>query len=101
MKSKYIAISPEKGVFLGAVHGYALFSKSNPMGMYNACGFDSLEDARSFINASLPAIANTVFYPEIPTSSDYVSCVDIIKQGYGKHTHSMMDYLDMPSESIH
>ena len=101
MKTKYIVISPEKGIFLGAVQGYALFSKSNPMGMNSACGFDSIDDAKEFIRTSLPSVANTVFYPEIPTSSDYVSCIDIIKQGYGMHTHSMMDYLDMQSESLH
>lgn len=101
MKMKYIVISQEKGVFLGAVSGYALFSKTNPMGMYNAYGFDTLDTAQNFVSTNLPTIANTAIYPQIPTSTDYVSCVDIIKHGYGKYTHDMMNYLDMPSESVH
>ena len=101
MKTKTIAINPDKGIFLGSVAGYAVFSKTDPIGIPKAYGFDSPEAARKFFETSLPSTANSMFYPEIQTMSDYVSCVDIIKQGYERYTYNMVDYLDMPSEAKH
>ena len=69
--------------------------------MNSASGFDTLEQAQDFIKTNLPPLEDKVSYHPIPTYQDFVSCVDIIKQGYGKHTYNMMDYLDMPSESVH
>lgn len=101
MTYKYIVITPDKGVFLGALSGYALFSVTNPMGMYNAFGFESKEVAEDFVAQSIPSIANTAMYVEVDTPTKYVSCVDIIKAGYKDYTHNMMDFLEMPSQRIH
>lgn len=101
MKKRAIAINPDKGIFLGSVAGYAVFSKTDPIGISKAYGFDTPDDARDFFERALPSFANTMFYPVIETNDDYVSCVDIIKQGYEMYTHNMIDYLDMPSSSIH
>lgn len=101
MKKRVIAINPDKGIFLGTVAGYAIFSKNDPIGISKAYGFESPEVAKEFFGDSLPSYANTMLYPVIETETDYVSCVDIIKQGYEKYTHYMVDYLDMPSEAKH
>lgn len=101
MKTRTIAISPEKGIFLGSVGGYAVFSKTDPIGLHKAYGFQSPEAAKEFFDGALPSVANTMFYPMIETQSEYVSCVDIIKQGYEKYTYNMMDYMDMPSTTMH
>lgn len=98
---RVIAISTERGVFLGAISGYAIFSKTDPIGIPKAYGFDTVEAAKYFVQTSLPSFANTMFYPEIETDSNYVSVVDIIKQGYERYTFNMMDYLPMPSEAVH
>lgn len=102
MKHRTIAINPEKGIFLGSVAGYAVFSKTDPIGIAKAYGFDSPEDAKRFFETALPVMSNNMIYPVITTSSeDYVSCVDIIKSGYEKYTYNMIDYLDMPSTETH
>jgi hypothetical protein len=98
---KVVAISPEKGIFLGSVSGYAIFSKSDPIGLSSAIGFDSVETAQEFFGKALPNVANTMIFPEFETSAEHVSCVDIIKQGYEAYTHNMMDYMYMPSEAKH
>lgn len=101
-KTRTIAISPEKGIFLGSVAGYAVFSKTDPFGIPKAYGFDSPEDARRFFDSAMPTISNNMIFPVISTpSDDFVSCVDIIKSGYEKHTYNMIDYLDMPSNQMH
>lgn len=103
MKNRTIAIDPKKGIFLGAVAGFAVFSKTDPIGIPKAYGFDSSEDAKTFFQNVLPSIANNMIFPEIlSTSSDgYVSCIDIIKSGYEQYTYSMIDYLDMTSTEMH
>jgi hypothetical protein len=102
MKKRTIAINPEKGIFLGSVAGYAVFSKTDPFGIPKAFGFDSPEHAKDFFATVLPLMSNNMIFPVITTNSDdYVSCVDIIKQGYEEHTYKMMDYLDMPSTTMH
>lgn len=101
MKKKVIVISTEKGIFLGSISSYAIFSKTDPIGFPKAYGFDTMEEAHKFVDKAMPNHANTMFYVPILTDTDYVSVVDIIKQGYEAHTYNMMDYLPMPSESIH
>lgn len=101
MMTRTIAIHKEKGIFLGVIAGYAVFSKTDPIGTPKAYSFNSPEEAKKFVETSIPVSSNTMFYPEIETLSEYVSCVDIIKQGYEKYTYNMMDYLDMPSEAKH
>lgn len=98
---KVIAISPEKGIFLGSVSGYAVFSKTDPIGLSSAIGFESVEIAQEFFTGALPNMANTMLFPVLETPTDHVSCVDIIKQGYEAYTYNMMDYLYMPSEAKH
>jgi hypothetical protein len=101
MKKKVIVISTEKGIFLGSISNYAIFSKTDPIGFPKAYGFESMEEAHNFIHTAFPKSANTMFYVPILSDSDYVSVVDIIKQGYEKYTYNMMDYMPMPSEAIH
>lgn len=102
MKTRTIAINPEKGIFLGSVAGYAVFSKTDPVGIPKAYGFDSPDEAKKFFDTALPMMSNNMIYPVITTlSDDYVSCVDIIKCGYERYTYNMMDYLDMPSTEVH
>lgn len=103
MKKRTIAINPEKGIFLGSMGGYAVFSKTDPIGISKAYGFDSPDDAKKFFDSALPMLSNNMIFPVITTSTsdDYVSCVDIIKQGYEQYTYNMMDYMDMPSTTMH
>ena len=102
MKKRTIAIDPEKGIFLGSVAGYAVFSKTDPIGIPKAYGFDSPDDAKRFFDTALPMLSNNMIFPVITShSDDYVSCVDIIKQGYERYTYNMIDYLDMPSTDVH
>jgi hypothetical protein len=101
MKTKYLAINKEKGVFLGTYSGYAFFAKTDPTGMSNAYAFDDENTARFFLNTNLPAQANSTFFVPIDSKANYVSVVDIIKAGYGDYTYKMMDALPMVSTTVH
>lgn len=95
-----LLIEKDRGVFIGAVAGYAIFSK-DPIGLSRAYTFESPEIAKNFVSSSLSHFANNAIYVEIDLKEQYASCIDIIKAGYGEHVHHMIDGLYMPSEEVH
>lgn len=101
MKTKVIAIDEDLGVFLGSTSGYAVFSKSDWIGLAKAYGFETIDSAKQFFQMYMPNKVDQMKYCVIQTPTDYVSCVDIIKHGYGKYTYNMVDYLETPSKMIH
>lgn len=97
---KTIAINEELGVFIGTVSGYAIFSKNDPVGAYKAYGFKDETEANLYFDANLAKSKKGTFFVNIETPTDYVSCVDIIKAGYGVYAQDMINHMYMPSESI-
>ena len=100
---KVIVIEPSQGVFLGTFTKYAIFSKSDYLGLTMAYAFDDVEDAKKCMQSIMPDFYDSFMFCEIETTSkiNAVSCVDIIKAGYGKYTYNMMDNLEMLSNEIH
>jgi hypothetical protein len=95
-----VLIEKDRGVFIGAFSGYAIFSK-DPIGLSRAYAFKSTEIAKDFVSVSLKHFANNTIYVELDLKEEYASCVDLIKAGYGEYVHHMIDGLYMPSEEIH
>lgn len=95
-----VFIEKNRGVFIGSVGGYAIFSK-DPIGLSKAYTFKSTEIAKDFVSTSLSRFANNAIYVEMDLKDEFASCIDIIKAGYGEHVHYMIDGLYMPSEAIH
>ena len=81
---KVIVHHPTKGIFIGVLSGYAIFSKNDPMGNYEVYGFASLEKAKKFFRDNVPGMKDDVLYEEIESYSEYVNVIDIIKS---KKTH--------------
>ena len=111
---RYILIDDDAGIFLGAhkipilgdpnkVEGYLLFSKYNAFDfkISKAYSFDSIRDALLYANTFLTKDFPNVFVEQIDTEEKYIDVVDLIKAGFGEHTHFMMDHLDMPSYQVH
>lgn len=111
---RYILVDDEAGIFLGAhkipifgdpkaVEGYLIFSNYNAMDFQitKAYSFDSIRDALLYANTFLIKDFPDLYVEQINTEDKYVDVVDLIKSGFGAHTHSMIDHLDMPSNLIH
>lgn len=97
---KTIAINEKHGIFIGTVAGYAIFSKNDPVGAYKAYGFKNEVEANLYFDVNLTKSKKGTFFVDIETSTDYVSCVDIIKAGYGEYATDMINNMYMPSEAI-
>jgi|APCry1669189034_1035192.scaffolds.fasta_scaffold110637_2 hypothetical protein len=97
---KTIAINEKYGVFIGTVAGYAIFSKNDPVGSYKAYGFKNEVEAKLYFDENLSKSKKGTFFVSIDSDTDYVSCVDIIKAGYGEHAADMINNMHMPSEAI-
>ena len=80
-KKRVIVHLQDKGFFVGAVNGYAVFSKDDPYYSYQIYGFASKKTAMDFFENSLPKLAADMNYIEVGSRSEYVSVVDLIKAG--------------------
>lgn len=76
-----IAYHKERGIFVGVLEGYAIFSKNDPTENYEVYGFESLEKAKNFFEQSVPGMRDKILYEKVQCNSEYVSVIDIIKSG--------------------
>lgn len=98
---KTIIVNEEKGIFLGEVAGYGVFSKYDPIGIPSACGFDTPEIARQYMTMAMPMHVDEVMYKEIDTESKkYVPLSDIIKSGLEEYTYNMLKYIPV-ANTVH
>jgi hypothetical protein len=104
MAKAYIAFHENKGIYLGAVAGYAIFSTNNIVFTPAAIKFDSAEELQDFFDKTLPNLSKEISAIEIETNTEteyYINVVDIIKSGHIEHTETMVDNMLMINETIH
>ena len=103
MNTSYIAVHKTKGIYLGVVSGYGLFSEAGIAFTSKAIRFDSREELHSFFDSALPNLSKEIKAVEIRTNEtgNYVDVVDILKSGYYDHTDNMVEALPPYSETIH
>ena len=95
-KNRIVANHIDKGFFVGAVNGYAVFSKDDPYYSYQIYGFASKKTAMEFFENSLPKLAADMNYIEVGSHSEYVSVIDLIKAG----VNDLEDlFLNLPVET--
>jgi len=99
--TRFIIIDKEMGVFLGTYGKFGLFAANEGFDVVKAVSFESEKMARNLINEYTSLEEDDYFVAPIETKENYVSVVDIIKAGYGEHTHSMIDNLQMISYLEH
>ena len=101
--ASYIAVHEKKGIYLGVVAGYALFSNANTVFTSKAIRFETSDEVMTFFETSLPNLREGVSAVEIQTKEtvNYVDVVEILKSGYYNHTDSMVKALPPYSETIH
>lgn len=104
MKSSYIAFHKKKGIYLGVIAGYALFSTNNIVFSSKAIKFVSKEEIREFFDSILPKLSDEIRAIKIQTESTneyYIDVADILKSGHTEHTESMIDNIPTINETIH
>lgn len=97
---RYIVIEKNLGVFVGAFDRYAIFAQYESFGLERVMSFSTKEDAESFIENYLNKEDREFSIETIDSNSEYVLIKDIIRAGFGKYTHYMMNNIPMPSETI-
>lgn len=98
---RFIIVEEEKGVFLGAYNKFAVFAENDALGMTKAFSFDTRLQAQRYIDKAFEKDDNAYKIIEIDAKVIYVKVEDIIRQGYGKYTHYLMDNIPMKSQAIH
>lgn len=101
--TSYIAVHEKKGIYLGIVAGYALFSNTDVAFTSKAIRFQSADEVMKFFETYLPNLYEGVSAVEIQTkeTGNYVDIVDILKSGYYDHTDSMVEALPITNDTIH
>ena len=98
---RFIIVEEEKGVFLGAYNKFAVFAENDALGMTKAFSFDTRLQAQRYIDKAFEKDDNAYKIIEIDAKVIYVKVEDIIRQGYGKYTHYLMDNIPMKSQAVH
>lgn len=104
MASSYIAVCKDKGIYLGIVYGYALFSNTIDIPLTSkALRFNTAEEVYSYFKKALPSLTDNIIAIKIETKEkgSYVDVVDILKSGYYSYTDTMVEALPVLNETIH
>lgn len=98
---RYIIVEETLGVFIGSYRQVALFAKNDVFGFTKAFCFEKYSEAEEYLELFNKDENFVYSVVEINANSKYVNVEDLIKQGYGKYTHYMMDNIPMISEATH
>jgi hypothetical protein len=98
---RYIIIEKELGVFVGQFDIYAVYAKNEMFGLDRVISFESRKIATEIVEEFLNREGKEFSIQAIDTKGKYVKVIDIIKAGFGKYTHHMMDNIMMTSDSLH
>jgi hypothetical protein len=100
----YIAFHEERGIYLGILAGFALFSNNNLAFTYKAIRFESAEEVYGFFKKAVPKIADEIQAIPVYTESkddSYISVIDIIKSGHKAHVNSLFENMPTYNETTH
>jgi hypothetical protein len=98
---KYAIAEEDLGFFLGAFQKYGIFAKNDVIGLSKAIAFDTEDEANLYIDDFLGRDRGDWKVIPVETNEEYVSVVYLVKNGYGKYTHKMIDFIPMTSTTMH
>jgi hypothetical protein len=102
---RYVILEEKYGIFLGILpietKQLILFAKNDILGTTKAISFDTKELAKNFIeiylNTATKQLTDDPKFDviEIQGNEKYVHIFDIIKEGYGKYCHMLLDNVEL------
>jgi hypothetical protein len=98
---RYAIIEEDLGFFLGAFQKYGVFAKTDVFGLSKAYSFKTEDEANGFVEEYLGKDRGDWLIVGINTDEKYIDVVHLLKCGYDKYTHQMIDALPMISTLIH
>jgi hypothetical protein len=98
---RYLIVEKDRGLFLGSFKNIFLFAATSIFPVNKVPSFGTEADAEYYIATYLMDENSQYGVIQVESKDKYVHIIDIIKQGYGKYTHQLMDFIPMPSETIH
>jgi hypothetical protein len=98
---RYVIIEEDLGFFLGAFQKFGVFAKTDIFGFHKAYSFKTETEANEFVKEYLGEDRGDWFVVSIETNEKYVDVVQLLKGGYGKYTHQMVDNIPMINLEIH
>ncbi len=98
---RYTIAEEDLGFFLGAFKNHGVFAKNDVFGLSKAFSFETKRDAQEFIDEYMNGDEKNFFVIEIATNDKYIDVTELLKNGYAKYTHAMIDSIQMISTEIH
>lgn len=98
---RYTIAEEDLGFFLGVFKKYGVFAKNDVFGLSKVFSFETRQDAEEFIDEYMDESKKNFFIIEIETDEKYIDVTDLLRRGYSKYTHGMMDSIEMISTEIH
>jgi hypothetical protein len=98
---RYAIIEENLGFFLGAFQKFGVFAKTDLFGLHKAYSFKTEEKANEFVNEYLGKDRGDWSVVSIDTNEKYIDVVHLLKSGYGRYTHNMVDSLPMTNREVH
>jgi hypothetical protein len=102
---RYLILEEQYGIFLGILptetKQLILFAKTDILGTTKAISFDTKEIAENFIEIFLNTATKQIIHEPkfdiigIETKEKYVHIIDIIKEGYGKYCHMLLNNIEL------
>jgi hypothetical protein len=99
--TRYIVVEKSLGVFVGAFDRYAIYAKNDIFGLDRVASFPTRVEAEECVRDYLNKDGKEFDVVEIETPNTWVMIADIIRSGYGRYTHRMMDNIPMISVQVH
>lgn len=102
-KQRFAIICETRGLFLGTYGEMIVFANLDDLGAYKAPTFPTKKNANNYANKFLNPDGKKFSYifPKVDVDNDYVSCIDMIKCGYGEFTGHMISNLPNASATLH
>jgi hypothetical protein len=98
---RYTIVEEDLGFFLGALKNYGIFAKNDIFGLSKAFSFETRQDAEEFIADWMDTNEKDFLIIEIETNEKYIGVTELLKNGHGKYTHTMMNSIEMISTELH
>lgn len=99
-KEKVLINHLSRGIFIGSMEGYAVFSKNDPLHSYVSYAFDSENEAKVFSEKYFSQELSFLEYLKVSQTiqvnpeNQYVHVIDLIKSGHKENSKEL--FINLP-----
>lgn len=95
---RVVIANKEKGAFLGNYANFPVFSNIEDYGAYRIPTFKDEKTAKKYVDQYLKEDFEFI---KVNSEDEYISCIDLIKEGHHDICGSMINNLPLISDTLH